>query len=347
MRKEKVLFIAPFLSSFVQSDILILESEYHVITNIYTWRNKYLAPVYLFSQLIFLLNNISSTNKIIISFGGYWSLLPVFIGKVFKVPTFIVLHGTDCASIPSINYGSLRKVFVRLFCKKSYDLATVLLPVSSSLVKIENTYLNNESSPQGYKHYFPDNKTEYKIISNGLDEKFWHRSSNISKEDNSFIAVFSKDQFILKGGDLILELANRMKNYKFYIAGMSDENHEFNIPQNVYLLGKLPSEKLREYYCKCQFHLQLSIFEGFGLALCEAMLCECIPIGSSVNIIPEIIGKSGLVLQHKDIKALEKLTKEVIDIKDKNVLGKIARSQIIENYSLNKRKEELLTIINR
>ena len=43
-------------------------------------------------------------------------------------------------------------------------------------------------------------------------------------------------------------------------------------------------EKLRNYYSKSQFHFQLSMYEGFGLALCEAMLCRCIPIGSSVNM---------------------------------------------------------------
>lgn len=347
MRKKKVLFIAPFLSSFVKNDILILSKNYNVKTNINDWSKKYLTPFYLIYQFFHLAININSASKIIISFGGYWSFLPAIFGKVFNVPVFIILHGTDCASLPNINYGSLRKSLVRYFCKKSYELASVLLPVSSSLVSIKNTYFSDdEYSYQGYKYYFPKNRTEYKILPNGLDEKFWH-ISNGKKEDNSFIAVFSKDQFFLKGGDLIVNLANKLNNCKFYIAGISKEDVLNPIPQNVVLLGKITPEELRDFYSECRFSLQLSIFEGFGLALCEAMLCECIPIGSSVNIIPEIIGKTGFVMEKKDEDEFEKIVRKALANEEKDELGKMARSQVINNYSMDKRREDLLSILEK
>ncbi len=100
--------------------------------------------------------------------------------------------------------------------------------------------------------------------------------------------------------------------------------HEEN--ENVFFLGKLTPERLRNYYNKSQFYIQLSIFEGFSVALCEAMLCGCIPIGSSVNVIPEIIGDSGFIFHKKDITELENLIHKVLSVEHKDELGKKGRS---------------------
>jgi glycosyltransferase involved in cell wall biosynthesis len=104
----------------------------------------------------------------------------------------------------------------------------------------------------------------------------------------------------LKGGDLILDIASRNKHLRFYIAGCIKEDFEgIDVPKNLNFSGFLTKDELREEYSKSLFHFQLSIFEGVGLSLCEAMLCGCIPIGSSVNEITKIIGQSGFILEKK------------------------------------------------
>ena len=345
--KSKIIIVTPFINGFIQNDIDILNKEYDVLINIYNWKKKLLTPFFLLFQIFFFLKNIKTTDKVLVQFGGYWSLIPSLFGKIFNKPVFIVLHGTDCASIPLINYGSLRKIVLKLFCRLSYDLATILLPVSSSLKYVNNTYNSDDKySSQGYQHFFPKNKTEVKVIANGLDLNFWSSNNNISKEENSFVAVFSESQFILKGGDLILAAAYKFPNCKFYIVGMDKLQNELSIPKNLYFLGRLEKKELKEYYGRCQFHLQLSIFEGFGLALCEAMLCECIPIGSSVNAIPEIIGDAGFVITSRDVSELNKLLKKVISINNKKEIGAKARSRVASKYSLINREERLLSVMS-
>lgn len=345
-KNNKIIYIAPSLSSFIKSDISILSKSYYIISNVFSWNKKYFIPFYFIRQIYSILRNINSSIAIFISFGGYWSLIPTLIGKLFNVPVFIILHGTDCASIPLFNYGSLRKWAVRKFCKHSYKNATMLLPVSSSLILIKNTYNTDDiSNNQGYKHFFPNINTNTKVVYNGIDSKFWKKKQEIKKEDNSFIAVFSLNQFILKGGDLILEVSKKLSSCNFYIAGCKKPNNLKENYKNVHFLGEISPQNLRLYYNKCQFHLQLSIFEGFGIALCEAMLCECIPIGSSVNIIPEIIGDSGFVLQKRDADKLEKLINKALSYENKEELGNIARKRIIQNYSIEKREKKLLSLI--
>ncbi len=344
IKRENIILVTPFMSSFIKNDISILETEYNVIVNTYNWKNKTLAPWFIILQFFFLLFKLPSTSRVVVEFGGYWSVLPSILGKLFNRPVYIVLHGTDCASIPELNYGSLRIPFLKKACELSYKNAKKLLPVSESLVYVENSFQKNLPSKQGYKTFFPNIKTDYKVVYNGVNEHYWELADNQQKEERSFLAVFSEDQFYLKGGDLIFKVAEIFQDCKFRIAGISEGSHK-DKPENVELLGRLSLEELKEQYQKSQFHFQLSVIEGFGVALCEAMLCECIPIGSSVNMIPEIIGGKGFVVNKKDVNSLRVVIEQALAIKDKVELGEQARSRVISNFSLDKRKEQLLKVI--
>jgi len=75
------------------------------------------------------------------------------------------------------------------------------------------------------------------------------------------------------------------------------------------------------------------------------MLCECIPIGSSVNIIPKIIGGNGLILEKRKIEDLKSLVKSIIKIENKNTLRKQARNHIVKKYNINNRVEKIISLI--
>ncbi len=345
--KNKILYIAPSLSSFVKSDIALLSKRYPVVVNTYAWHKKWMAPFYLLHQFFFLLINIRSTKRIFVSFGGYWSFLPALMGKPARVEVYVILNGTDCAAIPPLHYGNLRANPLKWFCKQSYKAATMLLPVSSSLISARNTYFSDDAfSFQGYRYFFPKLKTPHRVIPNGFDQNFWKPVKTVQKEVGTFLAVFSSSQFILKGGDLIVELARKFPDYRFFIAGTDKPPRIKAVNKNLVFLGKLSPEKLREYYTRAQYYFQLSIFEGFGCSLAEAMLCECIPIGSSVNIIPEIIGETGFVLEKRDIVALEETVRQALAVEDKKSLGQKARARIIAKYPMDIRERELFSLID-
>lgn len=314
----------------------------------YQWQKKWLLPLFLIHQLGFLLKNARSTKIIIVSSGGYWSLIPVVFGKLFSIPVYIILNGSDCASLPYVNYGNLRKSILRNFCRLSFKHADMLLPVSESLVLTQNTYFSSKNIDyQGYKHFFPHITTDYKVVYNGLDYNFWKKDNTIEKENNSFISVFSSSQYLLKGGDLILSVARRFPECKFYMAGLKQPPDVTSISPNIYFLGYLNPLELKDYYNKCQFHFQLSIFEGFGCTLCEAMLCHCIPIGSDVNFIPEIIGDAGFILEHRDVDLLDELIRKALRCDKKEARGKIARKSVIDNFSIENRELQLISLIEQ
>lgn len=345
--KQNIIYVAPKISTFVKNDIRLLSTKYNVNKNIYNWHSKIHTPYNLLKQFAYILSNIYKTNAIIVSFGGYWSLLPSLLGKIFSTPVFIILNGTDSASIPSINYGSLRKPLVKMACKYSYKFATKLLPVSPSLIKCNNEYLElGKENFQGVSNIFKHSIFKHEVVYNGLDLKFWKKPENIIKNEKQFIAVFNTSQFYLKGGDLIIKLANKFSDCIFLIAGIS-EIANIELPSNVKLLGILSSEELRIKYSESQYHFQLSIFEGFGISLCEAMLCECIPIVSDVNHLANIIEDSGFILKKHDLKMLISLVEKALNTEDKLVLGLKAKNGIINNYSNENRLKKLITLIEQ
>jgi len=294
----------------------------------------------LIGQLFFLLRNIPRVQEIVVSSGGYWSFLPAFIGKLFGKRVFIVLNGADCASIKSLDYGSLRKSLLRKVCGYTYQLATRLLPVSASLISVRNLYDPDiDGVDQGYKVFFPRLKTPATIIHNGLDENYWCVDPDERKEDNSFISAFAASQFYLKGGDLIVDLARKLPECRFRIAGMDKPEFVEDAPTNLEFLGYLTPETLRHYYRISRFHFQLSIFEGFGCSLCEAMLCECIPIVSSANMLPEIVSNTGYVVSKRDLNELYECVTTALQYKDKRDMGSKARNRVVNNYSIGHRKD--------
>jgi glycosyltransferase involved in cell wall biosynthesis len=344
MRKPKLLLVTPSFPSFVLQDIKILTQKYDLTIDTYNWKRKELAPVFMVMQFFNVLLNIGNVDLVLVHFGGYWSFFPALLGRLFRKPVYIVLHGTDCASIPELNYGSLRIPLLKWFCKNSYDWATGLFPVSDSLVNSGNDFFAKGKTIQnGFLHHFPYLNKEYIIIHNGFDPKYWNTENKVVKKPRTFLAVFSAEQYMLKGGDLILELAKRFPDCNFKIAGMSKPETLNGNYQNVKFLGKLNAEKIRNEYREAAFYFQLSVFEGFGCALCEAMLCGCTPIGSKVNIIPEIIGDTGYILEYRDINLLEKLLRKILEIPTEDNFNHKARERIIEKYSMQSRQELLFS----
>jgi glycosyltransferase involved in cell wall biosynthesis len=341
MEKEKIIFIYPKAFTFIETEIKLLSSEYQIISQDLNWANKYLLPFNLFLQFFFLVFNLFSTQKVLISFGGYWSLLPGLFGKIFSKKVAIVVHGTDCVSFPKINYGNLRIPLMRWFTKHSYQLADIILPVSGSLFYTENNYYSEETLKFGYSHHLKSIKTPYKIIPNGLIIEDW-KSDNLTKEDKSFITVMTENQILRKGGDLIVKTAELLPECSFYIAGTKSIK---NAPKNVICLGRLTPAELKSWYKNTQFYLQLSNFEGFGVSICEAMLCRCVPIVSDVNFLPTIAGESGFVLRKRDADLLKELIVIAFQ-KDLENLGIIAMERIKNNFPISKRKEMLISILN-
>src|SRR5690606_3998537 len=152
--------------------------------------------------------------------------------------------------------------------------------------------------------------------------------------------------FLRKGVDLILDTARLLPEATFTLVGADDSNPWVkDKPANVVIHPVTNKQGLMDLLNKHRFYIQLSLMEGLPNALCEAMLCGCIPIGSNVAAIPFIIGETGYVLKQKNVDDLINLMRDAM--MDKQLTGAMARDRIRTNFTTELRLTQLRRLIDQ
>ncbi len=349
--KNKIIYIYPNKATFIDSDLTFLSKKYHIITQDLEWGNPTKLPVNLIKQFIFLVCNTYKSKAIIVNFGGYFSLLPTLFGKLFGIKSFLILNGTDCVSFPTYHYGSLRIKPLKFFIKKSLELANRILPVDASLINQIHTFDENViERNQGIKPFFPSLKTPIQVIPNGFNTTFWQIEDDNSRK--GFITVGfvnSLKSYRVKGVDLIVETAREMPQHKFTIVGLSNKFKETlkDFPENVQTIPFLKKEDLKKEYQKYLSYIQVSVNEGFGCALAEAILCGCIPIVSNVGALPNVIRDNGFIIQKKKVSDLQQGIQKVmtLNLDEKKKLSFEGQKNISENFHISIRERLILQLI--
>lgn len=352
--KERLIYISPDETSFTRKDIDFLSKRYLVETIQQPWSDNSKIFLNFWWQFVFLLKMMPKSDAVFVMFGGYWSFLPALLGRMLKKPVFIILGGADCVSFPEYNYGSLRKPLLRRIIKWSYMLADRLLPVDESLVVSEYQYdMKVREKNQGFKSHFPGLKTPYTVINNGFDAAYWN-ADNTRKDPLVFTTiakVTDHSRYVTKGIDLVIRIAGHFPDHRFNIIGMdlAFAKSLGSLPSNIILHDFLSPGKIKEILNESRFYLQLSISEGFPNALCEAMLCECIPICSKVGGMPFIVQDSGVLIEYRDIDLILKKVMKIIHSHEVELksLGEKARKNVSERFPINLRENAFFKVLDK
>lgn len=344
---DKILYISPGNPTFSRQDIDELGKHYQVVASTRNWDNPLRLGLNFIIQFLWLLRHIRGAQAVLVSFAGYISILPVVLGKLFRVRVFIILNGTESVCFRSFNYGLLRKPLTRWAVGFSVRHAYKLLPVSQSLVKSKNTFVDEQGIWQGIYHFFPKLRTPCEVIPNGFDTDFWV-SDTSDRRKQSVITTASANTWKrarLKGVDCFIAMAREFTHISFTLVGVKGEVlKNIDIPENLHLIGFVDAVKLKELYNSHRFYAQLSINEGFGCALAEAMLCGCVPVISSVEAMIEIVGTSGVVVEKRDIGSMKQSFQKAFDLSEKQfrIMSIESQKQILNNFSISHRISQLI-----
>ncbi|OYX16177.1 MAG: glycosyltransferase [Algoriphagus sp. 32-45-6] len=339
-----ILYTFPVRTAFIDRDLEMIRPVAEIKPLEFT-QIPVKLPFYFILQFLQLLWFLPRTSQYLCFFGGYHSVLPVWFGKVFGKKCTIQAGGTDCINMPEIGYGNFRKKWLRKATVYSFKNCSLILPVAEALVKQDYSYDSQINPKQGLMNLIPDLKTPIQVIPNGFDTDSW-RDLGKERKPFSFISVATgtsnPSRAIVKGYDLIEKLAEHHPDWSFTLVGDSDY---LSPNSNVKVFGKMKPAELLDLYNSHQFYLQLSTSEGFPNALGEAMASACVPIGSAVGAIPEIIGDSGIVLAKKELTLLENQIFKLLN-QDLAAFSQKASLRILKLFNFEKRKKALLEALN-
>jgi glycosyltransferase involved in cell wall biosynthesis len=151
-------------------------------------------------------------------------------------------------------------------------------------------------------------------------------------------------------------LVKKYSAFKLFIAGSYGDGFndvkkmidQLKLSENIILLGEISEKEKIKYLQNCMIYLQPSRYEGFGLAIAEAMSCGAPIIASDTGEVKNLVGDAGLLLsgyQPEEIVAAIELLINDPDLRT-NYSHK-ARRRIANKFHFDIRKNDIKKIIEK
>ena len=233
--------------------------------------------------------------KFDILFVWWWTyaFYPVFLAKILRKPS--VITGTFNFRFPQgfegIDYFA-RPFWQRILIKFSVKSATLNLFVNKHELINCTDYFKLKSS-----RYFPH------IIS---DDYLKGANFENKKLELLNIAWSGKKNLIRKGVPELLEavsiLKKEGKEIKLTLAGKKGDGIDYlrslivkyNIDNLVTIVGEITKDEKIRMMSSSAIFVQPSHYEGFGLAMAEAMGCGACIITCDVGAVKDVVGEAGI-----------------------------------------------------
>ena len=114
----------------------------------------------------------------------------------------------------------------------------------------------------------------------------------------------------------------------------------------ISILGEISEKEKLCYLKSCRFYLQPSRYEGFGLAIAEAMSCGTVVVTTDVGEVLNVVGNAGIIIRN----TLPETIANVIEDYWNNDLESIsiaAHSRIETLFSMARREKDIMNVVKK
>ena len=321
MDRIRVAVIASADSSFVQTDRRILAERFRV--RYVPWRGKRSIP-----------NLVWSVLRSDVAFS--WFALDHAYGacRVARLAgrkSVVVVGGVDAAKREDLGYGV--HLDPKMGPRSRYALAHTdrVLVVDDSLR--EEIHRNTGID-----------RPEIVTVPLGFDtDRF--RPDGASRTNVLSVGIVNDVNLRRKGLETFVRAARHAPDLPFVLVGARANDATSRLraeaPSNLRILGRLRDQDLLEEFRRARVYVQVSEYEGLPTALGEAMACGCVPVGTRVAGIPNLIGDTGRYVTVGDPAGTARAIEDAFRGGD----GAAARQRIEDYFSLERRRRALIEII--
>ena len=322
---RSILFVHNGAAQFVRLDLEELRKRYRV-TESYV-RSRWVNPARIWRQV--------RTHDLVFGWFASWhTFLPFVFARLSGKPSVLVVGGYDVANMPQIGYGHQRGGLKKWVSRWTMRFATRLITFSN--------YSGREAERNA-----SISKAQLSTIYIGVPDPFV--SLPLGQRDRIALTVGNVDRSNLqrKGHEAFVRTAALMPDVSFVLAGAWQDSAIDHLraiaTPNVTLTGWLSDEALGDYYRRASVYVQVSLHEGFGLSVAEAMLAGCVPVVSRAGSLPEVTGDSAIFVDTPAPAVIAKAIAEALTYPDEARAP--IRQRILDEFPLEKRGSLLEQLI--
>ncbi|ABN57532.1 MULTISPECIES: glycosyltransferase family 4 protein [Methanoculleus] len=327
--QTKIFLVSPSPSTFTERDLEALRREYlvreAVISN-YRGGNGLKRSLLITFEI---LRGVLWADLTYSWFAHNHSYLAVTLANLLGKRTIVVIGGYEVAREPEIGYGALLN-------QKLAKRVNYIIQNADHILAVSEFNRREILELGDHRHVA--------VVYNGID---CAQFSPGEEKDDLVITVcqISQSNIALKGLDTFLETARHFPDLRFAVIGRdldgSIEDLRRDAPPNVEIISPTSQGELLQWYRRAKVYCQLSYRESFGVALAEAMACECVPVVTDRGALPEVVGDTGFVVPYGDAEA----TAAGILGALQSDRGKAARARVEKEFSLEGRMQKIRNII--
>jgi glycosyltransferase involved in cell wall biosynthesis len=126
-----------------------------------------------------------------------------------------------------------------------------------------------------------------------------------------------------------------------------EQVQQSGLEDRVHFPGFVDDADLPALYCAADLFALVSLYEGFGLPLLEAMACGTPVIGSNVSSLPEVFGDAGLQVDPRSVDDIAHALRQMIDQPELRARSIGLGLERAKQFTWNKAARELLAIYDQ
>ncbi|MDN7023949.1 glycosyltransferase family 4 protein [Methanoculleus sp. FWC-SCC1] len=329
-QKPKIFLLTPTPSPFAERDAGILRQDYTVrelILESGSGANGRWRKMVIFAGI---LRGVLWADITYSWFAHNHAYLAVILSRLFRKKSIVIVGGFEVANEPDIQYGGLLDAKFSRRVRYIIHNADQVFAVSD---------FNREEIQRLDRH------RRIERVYNGIDCTAF--TPQKGKEDLVItVCVITRAAIPLKGLDTFISAARALPQTKFAVIGrVLDDGIDIlkqDAPSNVAFIESPSKKELLQWYRKARVYCQLSYRESFGVALAEAMSCECVPVVTDRGALPEIVGDTGFIVPYGDPES----TAEAIQAALRSGRGKDARERVLTTFSIEQRQQTIRKAID-
>ena len=281
------------------------------------------------------------------------SFIPNFSLILWKNrPTISIIHDLIEFNVPS-KFSKIRMFYRRI-------AVPLMAYLSDTIITVSNT------SKSDIIKFIKIQEQKIQVIYNGIDTALFNQIPATEYDDFLQSLSLQKDEFILYVGTIdhpgknlysllisFLELKEEGKIFdKLVIVGQKGFNHQtiFDLiskskfKNDIVVLGYVKDEQLPYLYNAARVFCYLSLYEGFGLPVIEAMACNCPVIASNSSSIKEIVNNFGISVDPLNISQIKLALTEIIESVELRTEMRIAGLKYVKKFDLKQTAIEYLNV---